>query len=481
MALSPLGQINNRIAGYESEADRLGKTIREKSLEADSYRDKALQDSPISLQDALISAAIQIVPGIMGYLASGKGGAAIGLNSGLAGGQLYQNILDTREKRASERNALQADMLSKEVSGLQSQRDKLETRGDSLQDKLAFDLLNEEQRRTRPKSGTAEALGNISSQLTQFLSGGKQVPDEEPLSDEATTPDSPTPTTGEQTDSVLGIKEALRSAGMSDEQIEADPNVQKLVQSIQKTAKGNLDIQGKIQDVQQSQEETKKTQAETILLKEEIEDRERYKNIATEGLALPDAGIQLVPIGQPPNGATPEGREQLEQLKDYAAAYEDVISKLATLSSIIKDKNAIQRIGDARGPDVKKALIKSLARLSTIADTGNKAPNDAERKAAADRLAGLNIDDLWKNIKEQGSVIALPFIKSFQEQIRSIISTETKAFEGRLRAKYGMGLSRISDVGSSPISRFNEQNVREYTNPQTGETILVDEGAQGGR
>lgn len=348
--MSSLNALENRIGEYESKASELQKSVLQKSMEADQLKKKAAEKPDISLQDALISSVIQVLPGLMGYLASGKGGAALGLQGGLAGGQIYNKLVDDKVTSQQEQYKLDAASKEKQAQLDEAERKRLEGKGDSLEDKLLTTQFSEDLRRSRPNK-TAEALGTLSGTLGQYLAGGKGE-DTSVVSDEAapSSTSTPTGTTSESTlpPEVIDFfntpegKQIIAESGAAKDVLQNTKRVQDLVKGEQNLTRGGLDIQDKQQSLQ--------------LTAAQIADTKRPL----------DTGVgYIIP---PPTGFSPQNASKAAELTDrYREVMKDLgdiidIANSNDLASRVTDDKVLAELGRKRNSIVNK--LQSLMSLT---------------------------------------------------------------------------------------------------------------------
>lgn len=126
--------LSRRVAGLGDMNAALSGDIAEQQNILNKRLEEAQAPKKISLEDALVSAAIQIAPALIGAVVSGSDGALAGLQGGQVGGEIYNKFVDdelTQEREMAKTKAIQAD---KDLQALKKRSLDLEDRAMDLTD-----------------------------------------------------------------------------------------------------------------------------------------------------------------------------------------------------------------------------------------------------------------------------------------------------------------------------------------------------------
>lgn len=353
--------LEGQISDYERQIGQYDKSIREKALEADNYRANSLEDTPTSLQDALISAAIQITPGLLGYLAAGKQGAATGLQGGLAGGQIYNNIIDERQKNEAQRYGLQAQQADQERSRLQSLRDRLETRGDSLKNNLLMTDYREDLRRSRPNSGLGDAINNQTTLMQQLLAR-KEDDDTIPvdLIEESSTPETQAAPTSDEIDNARKIIDAYKKSGAGLEDLLTNT----------KQAKSVLDAVNKIRNYESGQLSDKQTEQGIEANQAELNDARRPLDTGAGYVLPPESGFS---------------KQNAAKAQEMATRYRQVMNDITDIVKIANATDLPTRITDDKIlGDLQRKRQSIVNKLQSLMSLTQENPSKAD--AAVQRI-----------------------------------------------------------------------------------------------
>lgn len=449
--------LQNRISGYDDSIAEYDANIASSKSDADKYAALAAKPQENTLQNALISAAIQIIPGLIGYAASGKQGAALGLQGGLAGGQIYQDILGKRHTEQKNQNTLLAKQAQSDLSLAQQAKSKLEGRKLGLEDWAAKNAITSSQKNARAsqnQSGLTAAIDRIAPYLR---GGAQQTP--EPVED--ATPTS-TPSLSTEDSNSKKIFEILQSTEEGRQLMLEDPNFVKKI----------ADIEGKALSNQSAEKSIEKLGAETTIKQAEATELDRLKKAISSKTEIPMAGL-----GLKPTDTTPTDVDSVNTVSDIISTGNQLFKRLIEYSQLIKNQNALGRMSSGEARSIRSNIVEDIATFRSLRREGTRAPTSDDRRAAERDIP--DITSLGENIKEQATVSPLEFVAPMLDRIAGVANQERNNLISTLKNRYNFEVSDASEAGQSQAQVFNRQEQISrptITDAQGNVKVLSEDG-----
>ena len=406
--------LTNRLTEYDDELALLEDSINQKRGILNTQLADSKTPQKVSLQDALIHAAVSLTPALLGYAAAGKEGAYHGLRGGAVGGDIYSKNLEADYKQEREEDALRAQVTKGEIDDLVRQQYRVSASGDSLQNKI---LINESLEEGKDRRSRQSQLNLYRLMHGEPLPVGEANTSEGEVVPDATSETSAT-TSSKPTSENQEYSQALR------EMLNTEQG-QKFAQIAPKEIKQQFGIAKDSEDIETKNLDQAAKRHELTELERQEAGREVIK----------DFGVVKM---RPKDIAT---RENVEAMNAMYKPYKDIFKSFADIEELVTQYDGFTRsgLGGKKAKDIKSDLQSNYK--EQLAKTYNalmeKRDSNLGRSVYSAEDAKkwvVNFGSAWSEL--MGWLGNLPFssgtplqsqFNSKVKQIKSLLKTDMEA------------------------------------------------------
>ena len=423
---------------------------------------EATKPRQISMEDALVSAAIQIAPALIGVAVGGKEGAFHGLQGGAVGGKIYNDMETEDFKRQQQQALAEAQLEQRELDRLQSRQIKLEDMDLSLenQKELADYRAKLDAQRPRGESTTNRLIDLVNGVIFKDKGQGQSTtPQGAPITEGTQATTATGQESQNQTFSGVGASGIAKEieAGLTREDAE-QVGISGIEEVVDLANKGQ-GYENKKLDADIKRVDIKRKLIDIAQKEKEDDWKKQPFEIGQQFLAIPkDTGL----------------KEKPETVLRLTTDYGEAVDALGKLRDIFNDSTFLQRA--ATDPDAISAisahratLIESLARIRATNTESKGSGNETTIKALDKEI--VKIDGIWSNLRTAlQSVSPIPG----KTQRSELIAQYDKLINSATSRLKGVGLDLITE--RDLVRKHPEKGWFVLANEETDEWMPLNIG-----
>lgn len=421
---------------------------------------EATKPRQVSMEDALVSAAIQIAPALIGAAVGGKEGAFHGLQGGAVGGKIYNDMETEDFKRQQQGTLAEAQLEQAELNRLQSRQTKLEDMDLSLenQKELADYRAKLDAQRPRGESTTNRLIDLVNGVIFKDKGQSTTLP-VAPITEETQATTATGQESQNQTFSGVGASGIAKEieAGITREDAEqlGIGGIKKVVDLADK----GQGFENKKLDADIKRVDIKRKLIDIAQKEKEDDWKKQPFEIGQQFLAIPkDTGL----------------KENPETVLRLTTDYGEAVDALGKLREIFNDSTFLQRA--VTDPDTISAisanratLIESLARIRATNTESKGSGNETTIKALDKEI--VKLDGIWSNLKTAlQSVSPIPG----KTQRSELVAQYDRLINSATSRLKGVGLDLITE--RDLVRKHPEKGWFVLANEETDEWMPLDIG-----